>query len=412
MEQDRAMTQVTSIDFNSFINGGLSKKSVLLRGPLLTQSGYGVHARQFARWAFKKNDWAVDVQALPWGDTPWLIDKDLSSGLIGEILEKTTEVSPNKKYDISIQIQLPNEWDPNIAKTNFGVTAGVETDICNPEWIRCCNRMTAVIVPSNHVKACLEASGKIDVPLLVIPEAYCDEILRQTKTSVDDMTFSTPFNFLVLGQLTGSNPEDDRKNIFYTIKWFCEVFKDDPEVGLVIKTNMGRNTKLDKRNVTQLLQNLLKEVRQGDLPRVHLIHGELSDQEISSLYRHTQIKALVSLTRGEGYGLPILEAAASGLPVIATGWSGHMDFMKHGKFVEVGYKIDKIHPTRADGNIFVQNSKWAHPSEEDFKKKIIKFRSSSSVPKEWAASLSKTIIEKYSQEAIERYFDDSLKVIE
>ena len=148
----------------------------------------------------------------------------------------------------------------------------------------------------------------------------------------------------------------------------------------------------------------MKEVRKGPFPRVHLVHGDLNDSEVSSLYRHPQIKALVSLTRGEGYGLPILEAAASSLPVIATGWSGHMDFLSHGKFIDVSYKVNNIHPSRVDTGIFMQNAKWAHPSEEDFKKKIVKFRNSSSIPKEWADSLSKIILQKYSLEEVKKEY--------
>jgi glycosyltransferase involved in cell wall biosynthesis len=384
------------------------KKKVLVRGPVLTQSGYGVHARQVAKWLLDNQNLDVLFQALPWGDTPWLIDGDICDGLIAKIMEKTVDPT-NSFYDASVQIQLPNEWDPRLAKFNVGVTAGVETDKCNPEWIAACNRMSMIIVPSEHTKRNLTNTGEVKVPILVIPESYSPAIDKAVKTSIDEMTFSTPFNFLVFGQLTGNNPENDRKNLFYTIKWFCEVFKDDPDVGLVIKTNAGRNTKLDRRVVKQMLQQLLSEVRKDGSPKVHLLHGDMSDEEVASLYRHPQIKAMISLTRGEGYGLPILEAAASGLPIIATAWSGHMDFMKHGKFIEVAYRLDKIHPSRVDNKIFMQDSRWAHPNEDDFKKRVMKFRSSFNVPKEWAEALKSEIVSRYSQTAVEKVYDESLK---
>ena len=47
-----------------------------------------------------------------------------------------------------VQLQLPDEWDSNLAKKNIGVSAFVETDRCNPQWIDKCNEMDAVIVPS------------------------------------------------------------------------------------------------------------------------------------------------------------------------------------------------------------------------------------------------------------------------
>lgn len=385
------------------------KKRVLIRGPLLTMSGYGVHARQIAKWLMHKEDLELHVQALPWGDTPWIIDRNFDNGIIGNLMDKTIDPTGNF-YDASIQIQLPNEWNTSLAKFNVGITAGVETDKCNPAWIENCNAMDAVIVPSKHTESCFRNTGAITASkgLHVIPEAYSEAISKNEKTSVDDISFSTSFNFLLFGQLTGNNPENDRKNIYYTIKWFCEAFENDPNVGLVIKTNMGRNTKIDRRLVSQMLSSLLKEVRKGSFPKIHLLHGELNDAEVASLYRHNQIKALISLTRGEGYGLPILESAASGLPVIATNWSGHLDFMNLGKFIDINYKLSQIHSSRVDNNIFIKDSNWAQPLEEDFKKKVLKFKNSNTIPKEWAEDLQKKILEKYSLDAISKMYDDTL----
>lgn len=376
-----------------------SKKKVLLRGPVLTQSGYGVHARQIAKWLLSLSNIELEIQALPWGDTPWLIDKDSDNGFIGTLMEKTVDPS-GRYYDISVQVQLPNEWDANLAKTNIGISAVVETDVCNPEWIAACNRMSMVIVPSQHAKSCLTKTGNVIVPLHVIPESFSPACGEVQKTSIDDLKVSTTFNFLIFGQITGNNPENERKNIFYTIKWLCETFKNDKDVGIIVKTNSGRNTHIDRKIVQQTFETLIKEIRRGPYPKLHLLHGDLTDSEVSSLYRHSSVKALVSLTKGEGYGLPILEAAATGLPIIATGWSGHMDFLSNGRFIDVNYKLVDVHVSRIDGKIFLKGQKWAQVDEEDFKKKVLKFRHGSQVPKEWATQLQSKILEKYSIEVV------------
>lgn len=381
------------------------KKRVLVRGPVLTQSGYGVHARQIAKWLLSREDIDVEFQALPWGDTPWLINGDEDQGFIGKVMEKT--VDPNgRHYDASFQIQLPNEWDSNLARLNVGITAGVETDKCNPDWVSSCNKMTMVIVPSEHTKKCLTSTGEIKVPLHVVPESFTDAILGHDETHVDSMSLSTPFNFLIFGQLTGNNPENERKNIFYTVKWLCEVFKNDKEVGIVIKTNSGRNTNIDRKLVNQTFEALVREVRTGPYPRLHILHGEMCDAEVASLYRHPQIKALVSLTRGEGFGLPILEAAASGLPVMATAWSGHVDFLSLGRYIEVDYDLKEIHQSRIDNKIFMRGTKWAQVKEEDFKRKVLKFRNGSYIPKEWAESLKTKLLENYSLNSIKNLYNE------
>jgi glycosyltransferase involved in cell wall biosynthesis len=384
-------------------------KSVVLRGPILTQSGYGVHGRQVVKWLLRRPDIDVRFIATPWGDTPWIINPDACDGLAGKIMQRTAGPNAAVGTDVSLQLQLPNEWDPKLSRVNVGITAAVETDRCHPDWIAACNAMHSVIVPSQHVKQCLSNSGNVTRPIIVIPESYSEACAAPELPTLDD--FPTPFNFLVFGQLTGNNPNSDRKNTFFTIKWLCEAFKNDKDVGIIVKTNAGRNSKIDRNLVINLMKQLLSEVRRGPNPRFYLLHGDMSDQEVAALYRHKQVKALVALTRGEGYGLPILEAAASGLPVIATGWSGHLDFLKHGKFISVYYQLGELHPSRVDNKIFMKGARWANPSEEDFKKRVLKFRDSSSVPKEWALDLQKKVVDLYSHERVCQLYDAALKEV-
>ena len=144
----------------------------------------------------------------------------------------------------------------------------------------------------------------------------------------------------------------------------------------------------------------MSQVRPGQYPKVHLLHGHLSGDEISSLYIDPSVKAFVSLTRGEGFGLPLLEAAASGLPVIVTDWSGHLDFLQKKKFIPVHYKLIDIPKTKIDKRIFVEGAKWAEPIENDFKKKVKKFRHNYEMPGEWAKKLMVSVRENFSQEKI------------
>jgi len=379
-------------------------KNILLRGPFLTSSGYGVHSRQIAKHFLENYDHCnIKFETLNWGLTSWKINPDDEDGLIGKIMTKTGTEFKTRPH-LSVQIQLPNEWDPSLADKNIGVTAGIETDVCNPEWINCVNKMDAVIVPSTHSKKCFEnTSPDITTPISVIPESF-DPAYLESHTHLP-LNLNTEFNFLMIGQLTAQSPDEDRKNTFYGIKWFCEQFKDREDVGLIVKTNRGRNTTLDFRIVSNMFEKLISEVRDGEYPKVHFLHGNLTTSQMNSLYRHSSIKALLAPTKGEGYGLPILEASICELPVIATNWSGHLDFMKLGKFISLDYRLTPISDARVDNNVFMKNSKWAMPYEKDFKQKIEKFvKKGDSIPKSWSSKLSKELKSNFSFENISNMY--------
>lgn len=376
-------------------------KSVLVRAPLLTMSGYGVHARQVFRWLSLKKNIDLRTNIVPWGVTSWLINPDYENGLIGKVMASSNELE--KRPDVSFQLQLPNEWDPNLGKFNIGMTAAVETDKCNPEWVNCCNRMSAVVVPSKHTASVLQGSGNLTTPIYVIGESFIDECQTAPPLDID---LETDFNFLVLGQLTDHSPHLDRKNVMFTLRWLCEEFADDPDVGIIIKTNSGRGTKIDRNITRKALEGVINEIRKGPYPKIHFVHGHMKSEEVAGLYKHEKVKALVSATRGEGFGLPLLEAASCGLPVIATNWSGHKDFLDMGKWLQVDYELKDIPKERCDGSVFIEGSKWAEPSSESFKKKVRGFKKKTQKPNEWAKQLQKTIHEKYSFESICRSYDE------
>jgi glycosyltransferase involved in cell wall biosynthesis len=391
-------------------------KTIVLNGPLLAQSGYSTHTRQIARWLLNlekqyPNDLTVEFKITPWGMTPYHLDPNACDGLIGKIMSK---IGRRDVYDVAISVILPNEVNPFLGQKNILVTAGVETDKCNPQWVDAINKLDLVVVPSEHIKKTFHNTGDVKVPIEVIPESWFEECRTasvENNVLLDKLKLDADFNFLVVSQFTGNNPENDRKNIAYTLKWLIEEFKDEPNVGVLVKTNFGRNTEIDKKMVSGILSQILLECKRGPGPKVQLLHGHMTDKEMASLYTHPKVKALVNLTRAEGFGLPILEAATCGLPVIATDWSAHPEFLNKGKWVKVDYSMVDVHASRVDNQIFMQGSKWANPMEEDFKRKARRFYKSSAIPRDWAKDLKVKLLEQYSPEAIEKIYTDKLKDI-
>ena len=187
---------------------------VVVRGPLLSVTGYGSHTRQIWKWARSKG-WKVQAQIVPWGTCTYYIDADAEDGVIGDVMENSGGWPEEIKPDLSIQVQLPDEWDPNLAKKNIGVTAGIEADKCNPSWIEACSRMDQVIVPSTYSKLSFINGGLAKDKIHNVPESYTcgfeetDNHKKMTER-LDDL--STDFNFLIFGQMTGKHASTDRKN--------------------------------------------------------------------------------------------------------------------------------------------------------------------------------------------------------
>ncbi len=384
---------------------------VVIRGPLLSVTGYGTHTRQIWKWARSQEGWDVYASITPWGQCTYYIDPELEGGMIGDIMQRST-LPEGVKPHLSFQVQLPDEWDPGLANINIGVTAGIEADKCNPAWVQACQQMSKVIVPSQYSKLSFINGGLPPSKIVNVPESITSgDVGSPTalamKQRLDNL--STSFNFLVFGQVTNGSPEVDRKNTLNCVKWICDSFKNDRDVGVVLKTNLGRLTVQDRMVAHSMIGQVVQAVRQGDFPRIHVMHGLMDHDELSMLYQHDKIKALVTATRGEGWGLPILDSAAHGLPVIATGHSGHLDFMRHVKYLDVRYTLNQIPEAMVDNRIWVSGARWADPHEDHFKSRLQKFRKGSQLPKQWAEEAKQKLIDNFCHESVSKVYDEVVR---
>ena len=133
------------------------RKSIILRGPLLTRSGYGEQARFALRSLRSREDlFDIYIHPLEWGKTSWINEISEERAWIDNIIEKTiVYVQGGGQFDYSLQVTIPNEWE-NIAQNDIGYTAGIETTKVAPEWIQKGNLIKNMIVVSNHSKAIYE----------------------------------------------------------------------------------------------------------------------------------------------------------------------------------------------------------------------------------------------------------------
>jgi hypothetical protein len=357
----------------------MSKPVLLLMAPVTTVSGYGARSRDIATALIKSDKYDVKIWPTRWGSTPMnaLSDNNPKHKAIFDRL--LPEPKLDQQPEIFVQITVPNEFQ-KMGKYNIGITAGIETTIASAPWIEGCNRMDLVLTSSEHSKKVLESSVwaqvdnntkqqigelKLTAPIEVLFEGVDLETYFKTnkfnKTVVDQLKqVKQDFAFLYVGHWLNGDLGEDRKNVGMLIRCFLEAFKGKAshnQPALILKTSHADFSPIDRDEVLKKINAIYKSVATTkSLPEVYLLHGDLSDEEMNSLYNHPKVKAHITLTKGEGYGRPLAEASLSQKPVIAPNWSGHIDFLKHG--VLLPGQLTNVHHSAAWDNVILKESQW------------------------------------------------------
>jgi glycosyltransferase involved in cell wall biosynthesis len=246
--------------------------------------------------------------------------------------------------------------------------------------------MDLVIVPSEHSKAGFVDTHydkvqntpdgkqqkvgelKLEKPIEVVFEGSDEDIYKPLKVDEIDSDFfdmlnelvSEKFAFLSVGQWTKGNYGEDRKDLARTAKIFYETFANKKkQPALIMKTNGATYSILDREDILNKIKSIKSQFPSDwKLPNVYLLHGDLSSEEMNYLYNHPKVKAMVLFTHGEGFGRPLLEATMTGLPVIASNWSGHLDFLDTEKSILLAGEMQQVPKCQIWKDILIEQSQW------------------------------------------------------
>jgi len=359
----------------------MSKPLFIISSPFDTYSGYGARSRDLIKAIIKSDKYNVKLLSQRWGDCPWGFCKDNPEWSFLNNYNLNTSQLP-KQPEIWMQITVPNEFQ-SIGKYNIGVTAGVETTLCSPELIEGVNRMDLTLVSSEHAKNTfqnskfekrnkqtnqLEGVIELNKPVEVLFEGANTDIYKVLDTLPKNELIETidnikeDFAYLFVGHWIAGEFGEDRKNVALMIKAFYESFKNKKnKPALILKTSGAVSSYVDREDILRKISQIKESCGTNNLPNIYLLHGEFSDEEINQIYNHDKVKAMVSLTKGEGFGRPLLEFSLIKKPMIVSNWSGHMDFLKPEFICAINGELKNVHPS-AVNQFLIKESQWFSPN--------------------------------------------------
>jgi glycosyltransferase involved in cell wall biosynthesis len=353
----------------------MRKPFLLFRGPVKTRSGYGAHSRDLLEALYKMETFDIKIDSCGWGSTPLTaLEKD---NVFHKWIDANIITNLATQPDIYVQVTVPNEFQ-RVGKFNIGVTAGIETTVAPKNWVDGCNKMDMIIATSEFSKDVLlstvynetdNVTGKlikqhrIEKPVHVLFEGIDTTIYNNVYSGID-LDIKEDFAYLFVGHWLKGNIGQDRKDVGMLIRCFVEAFKGQEDMpALILKTSSASFSVKQREEFRKKIEDIVGKTENP--PSIYLLFGDLSNKEMNELYNHPKVKSMVSITKGEGFGRPMLEFTMTGKPVIASNWSGHKDFLPMDKAIMVGGKLTDVHTSAVD-DFIISGSKWFTANYNEF----------------------------------------------
>ncbi|UOE55078.1 glycosyltransferase [Bacillus sp. CMF12] len=343
----------------------MTNYQVIWRGPVLDASGYGIASREYTL-ALDRLGVDLIIQPYTWNFPYDFSNKNKKKRLL-HLIEKPLQ--KNKQKILIYHCPPGNIDDINKERKNFDrilLNTVWETEKIPSPWLPAINACDGVCVPcSQNMKAMI--GGGVNVPVFLAPHgadthAFDPGNKKLTlKEAKGKFVFVSVFDF------------QHRKNPETLLKAYWSEFTSKDNVLLVIKTYGSKRKKILKA-ISQYKRSLGFT---NETAPLHVITGTIPEKQLKGLY--TLGNAFILPTRGEGVGLPYIEALSSGIPVIATGWGGQMDFLNEQNSFLIDCKLEnprdsmgsKSAISRLYPHLFKhEDHLWAEADLEDTKRQM------------------------------------------
>lgn len=339
-------TRVTSTAKTAF--GG----SVLWWGSFLNNSGYGKEARGFLRGLTHRG---VRVAARSTGNesssyVELLKDNPRLAISLHDSLNRTAGPRP-----VTAVVHTPGDVLRRVSDADFTVGRTMfETDSLPDDWVRRINMLDDVWVPSTFNVETFRSAG-VTIPIGVVPSGVDGSAYRPGLKSLS-IPGARGCVFLAIFEWSHRKAPD------VLLRAWAEAFRPDDEVSLVLRSYArGRFDGDSSATVQRLLDHELSDIglTRADVAPIVVLGQQLSASAMPRLMSSADV--FVGASRGEGWGRPLLEAMACGLPTIGTRWGGNLDFMDDSNSLLV--EVEGLVSVDERMDIpFYRGHRWAEPS--------------------------------------------------
>jgi len=320
---------------------------VLWNAPIFDNSGYADESRNFIM-GLNREGVNLKLNPITWSNSVAELPQQTK-----RVLEKSTHHSIDySKFIFNISHIFPPHFKISNKLFNIGRTM-FESDSLPTEWVDKCNQMDEIWVPSQFNLDSFSKAGVKSEKLFKIHESIDTELFSDASGKIDDIKSIKRFKFLSVFDW------GYRKGWDVLIKAFVQEFKEE-EASLVLKvwSSLGKTLDEIKREILNYLKNELKIYK---IPSNIVFYDKMiSVADFPKLYN--SVNAYVSPNRGEGWGRPLMEAMAAGLPTIATNCTGQLEFMSDDNSFLIDCNLTKVHNKAVQEIHTMKGQNWFEPS--------------------------------------------------